>query len=77
MEDLKNMETSRVHFFWRALTPGQRKQAVALGHTPPPDQAKPSGRGGKQEPAKTVLPVIAVTAEPVMTAEAETERIEW
>jgi hypothetical protein len=37
MKDFKNMETRRVHFFWEVLTPAQRKQAVALGHAPPPD----------------------------------------
>jgi hypothetical protein len=36
MEDLEKMETPRVHLFWRALTPAQRKQAVAFGHAPPP-----------------------------------------
>src|SRR5262249_19247753 len=41
MEDLEKMETSRVHLFWRALTPAQRKQAVALGHAPPPPDHKP------------------------------------
>jgi len=33
--DLKNMETSKVHMFWKALTSSQRKQAQALGHAPP------------------------------------------
>jgi hypothetical protein len=33
--DLREMETSRVHFFWKALTPSQRKQAIDLGHLPP------------------------------------------
>ena len=33
--DLEEMETSKVHFFWRALTPSQRRQAIELGHTPP------------------------------------------
>jgi hypothetical protein len=35
MDDLAAMETSKVHYFWRALTPSQRKHAVALGHTVP------------------------------------------
>jgi len=42
MQDLKNMETSLVHFIWPALTPGQRKQAVALGHAPPPSDPTPN-----------------------------------
>ncbi len=36
MDDLANMETSKVHHFWKALTPNQRKSAVALGHFAPP-----------------------------------------
>lgn len=35
MQDLKEMETSKVHFFWSALTSGQRRQAIEFGHTPP------------------------------------------
>lgn len=35
VKDLEEMETSRVHFFWAALTTAQRKQAIALGHMPP------------------------------------------
>jgi hypothetical protein len=38
MDDLAAMETTKVHFFWRALTPGQRKNAVAMGHSAPPGQ---------------------------------------
>ncbi|NOJ43901.1 hypothetical protein [Bradyrhizobium australiense] len=37
MDDLAAMETSKVHYFWRALTPSQRKHAVTLGHTVPID----------------------------------------
>jgi hypothetical protein len=33
--DLRGMETSKVHFFWKALTPSQRRQAIELGHVPP------------------------------------------
>jgi hypothetical protein len=33
--DLEQMETSKVHFFWHALTPSQRRQAIGFGHTPP------------------------------------------
>lgn len=35
MDDLAAMETSKVHYFWRALTPGQRRHAIALGHIAP------------------------------------------
>jgi hypothetical protein len=35
MNDLREMETARVHFFWTALSSSQRKQAIELGHTPP------------------------------------------
>ncbi|WLB57455.1 hypothetical protein [Bradyrhizobium japonicum] len=35
VEDLASMETSKVHFFWRALSPSQRKQAISQGHAPP------------------------------------------
>jgi hypothetical protein len=35
IRDLEEMETSRVHFFWAALTSSQRSKAVTLGHTPP------------------------------------------
>ncbi|MHB9027199.1 MAG: hypothetical protein ACYC9O_00370 [Candidatus Latescibacterota bacterium] len=33
--DLSEMETGRVHFFWEALTAGQKKLALAMGHLPP------------------------------------------
>jgi len=33
--DLREMETSRVHFFWSALTASQRKTAIEMGHQPP------------------------------------------
>jgi hypothetical protein len=33
--DLQEMATSRVHFFWNALTPSQRQKAIDMGHTPP------------------------------------------
>jgi len=32
---LEEMPTDRVHFFWKALTPAQRKIAMQLGHKPP------------------------------------------
>lgn len=35
MDDLAAMETSKVHFFWKALTQSQRRSALALGHTAP------------------------------------------
>jgi hypothetical protein len=35
MDDLGAMETSKVHFFWKALTQNQRRSAVSLGHTAP------------------------------------------
>lgn len=35
-DDLAAMESSKVHFFWAALSVAQRKVAVELGHTPPP-----------------------------------------
>jgi hypothetical protein len=35
VSDLEQMETSKVHFFWAALTPAQRKKAMELGHLPP------------------------------------------
>jgi hypothetical protein len=38
--DLRNMETGRVHLFWRALSPSQRDLAADLGHSPPPDVFK-------------------------------------
>ncbi|MDE1148633.1 MAG: hypothetical protein PW843_18785 [Azospirillaceae bacterium] len=33
--DLRKMETSRVHFFWHALSASQKKKAIALGHRAP------------------------------------------
>lgn len=33
--DLQEMASDKVHFFWRALTSAQRKQAMRLGHQPP------------------------------------------
>jgi hypothetical protein len=35
VEDLRQMPTRRVHRFWSALSAGQRRKAVELGHTPP------------------------------------------
>lgn len=35
VEDLRSMPTSRVHFFWHALTSPQRAKAEELGHKPP------------------------------------------
>jgi hypothetical protein len=35
MKDLREMDTTRVHLFWHALSSSQRKQAIALGHAPP------------------------------------------
>lgn len=35
MMDLEEMETSKVHFLWRALTPSQRRQAITFGYAPP------------------------------------------
>jgi len=35
IDDLKEMPTKRVHRFWAALSPAQRRQAIALGHTAP------------------------------------------
>jgi len=37
--DLQEMTTDKVHFFWCALTPAQRKQAIRFGHSPPKEQA--------------------------------------
>lgn len=34
-DDLAEMETQRVHFFWWALTSAQREKAIEMGHTPP------------------------------------------
>lgn len=36
-DDLAAMETDKVRFFWKALTPSQRKHAIAMGHSAPPD----------------------------------------
>ncbi|HHK4654158.1 TPA: hypothetical protein ACQTZB_005054 [Pseudomonas aeruginosa] len=35
VEDLRQMQTPRVHRFWSALTTAQRRKAVELGHSPP------------------------------------------
>ncbi len=35
VEDLRQMPTRRVHSFWSALSAGQRRKAVELGHAPP------------------------------------------
>lgn len=32
---LKEMDTWRVHKFWKALTAAQREKAIGMGHTPP------------------------------------------
>jgi hypothetical protein len=40
VNDLAEMDTGKVHFFWKALTPSQRQQAIELGHQPPPDDAR-------------------------------------
>ncbi len=37
IQDLEDMETSRVHFFWAALSSSQKRQAIAMGHYPPAD----------------------------------------
>ncbi len=34
-DDLEEMPTDRVHFFWKALTPAQRRIAMQFGHNPP------------------------------------------
>jgi hypothetical protein len=39
-DDLREMETSRVHFFWKALTIPQRQRAIEMGHYPPPAASK-------------------------------------
>lgn len=36
-DDLGAMETNKVHFFWKALTPSQRQAAIELGHSAPTD----------------------------------------
>lgn len=33
--DLEEMRTERVHYFWQALTSSQKKKALELGHRPP------------------------------------------
>lgn len=35
MKDLRDMDTTRVHLFWAALSSSQRKRAIAMGHMPP------------------------------------------
>jgi hypothetical protein len=35
LEDLRQMPTARVHRFWGALSPAQRRKAIELGHRPP------------------------------------------
>ena len=35
IEDLRQMPTGRVHRFWGALSPAQRRKAIELGHCPP------------------------------------------
>lgn len=35
-EDLKEMDTSKVHRFWKALSSGQKKIAEQFGHSAPP-----------------------------------------
>lgn len=39
IEELRPMPTARVHQFWGALTPAQRRKAVELGHRPPAPKA--------------------------------------
>ncbi len=34
-QDLAEMQTDRVHMFWKALSPSQKKLAEDLGHSPP------------------------------------------
>lgn len=34
-DDLRDMPKSRVHIFWKALSPSQRKLAISLGHSAP------------------------------------------
>lgn len=40
VDDLRDMPTNRVHKFWTALSPSQRKTAISLGHTAPSGQEK-------------------------------------
>lgn len=35
VDDLRNMPTERVHYFWKALSSGQRRKAMELGHIAP------------------------------------------
>jgi hypothetical protein len=42
--DLSEMETSRVHFFWEALTTGQKRQALGMGHTSPVTKLPQAGK---------------------------------
>lgn len=35
-DDLAEMPTSRVHYFWSALSTSQRQMALDMGHSPPP-----------------------------------------
>lgn len=35
VEDLRDMDTRRVHRFWKALSTNQKKKAIELGHQPP------------------------------------------
>lgn len=35
IDDLKAMDTRRVHQFWNVLSPAQRTKAIELGHLPP------------------------------------------
>lgn len=36
IQDLKDMPTTRVHFFWKALSASQKKLAIEQGHLAPP-----------------------------------------
>lgn len=40
-DDLAAMDTSKVHFFWMALTAAQRKMAIEMGHIGPNSQPSP------------------------------------
>jgi hypothetical protein len=35
LQDLRDMPTSRVHFFWKALSSSQKAKAAEMGHPPP------------------------------------------
>lgn len=37
-KDLREMQPSRVHLIWPALSSSQRKMAVEMGHSPPPPE---------------------------------------